>query len=330
MAQSRVFAFALLGSLALHVTVAVLVIARAPRVASAATARPATTNAWIGDTCEIDELIEDPAPPLPSPAAPPVPALAKTALRSAAPVSEPRAPVPEVRRSAKGGDGEAAGGGAAKMGSTFTSDDRGPSTDATRPAASAALALASSGSAALAAASGPNGGTYGAVGNGEGLRDLEPAFVRALPAAAASRKPDWEGVEPNATLLAEVTLKLELDGRLADLVVEPGAPIPLVQLLRRVRWLLARGRFALPEALPANASPRYAIAARVSHREPEPNPFADPGDIMRRGFVPARSGDDEPAHAYFTFASGLHVDLTVRKADAGEASTSRASAPSAP
>ena len=196
-----------------------------------------------------------------------------------------------------------------------------------RPAASAggspasapsgAAAASATGSAPRAAAS-----AYGAEGVGDDPRDLEAALLRALPAAAASRVAGWEALAERTDLAARVTLELGDDGRLAALRVEPGAPAPLRALLERCRWLLARGRFALPAGAAGPGAERYDLAVRVSRREPDPSPFADPGDIMRRGFTPAT--DDAPARAYFTYASGLHVVLAVAPVEAAGLTPARA------
>ncbi len=297
-------ALALFGSLALHASVAVLVVAR-PAAAvgrGVASERPPST-AFHGDTFEIDALIEAPAPPRPAPVAaapPPAPA------RTASPAPAPPAPA-----------------------ELATASPLAPSPPAPASAAAApvpAPSVASPTGQAGTMGSGPRAAAsaYGAEGVGDDPRDLEPALLRALPAAAASRVVGWEALVDRTELVARVTLELGDDGRLAALRVEPGAPAPLAALLQRCRWLLARGRFALPAGATEPGAATFIVAARVSRREPDPNPFADPGDIMRRGFAPAT--DEVPARAHFTFASGLHVVLAVVPVEAAGLTSARARA----
>lgn len=303
--MARDLALALLGSLALHAGVAVLVVAR-PAAAvgrGAASERPPTT-AFHGDTFEIDALIE--APALPRPAS--VAAAASPAPVRAAPPAKPPAPAAaELATEAPLASSPPASASAAA---------------APGPAPSVASPTGVTGSGPRAAAS-----AYGAEGVGDDPRDLEPALLRALPAAAASRVAGWEALADRTELVARVTLELGDDGRLAALRVEPGAPAPLAALLQRCRWLLARGRFALPAGAPEPGAATFVVGARVSRREPDPNPFADPGDIMRRGFTPATEA--APARAHFTFASGLHVVLAVVPAETPGVTSAGSRAPAA-
>ncbi len=299
MAQDRTLALALLGSLALHASAAVLVVARpAAAVGRGAALQRPPSSAVYGDTFEIDALIETPAAPRPV-----APAAAITGAAPAAPARPPvTTPAPPAAPDAR--DAAAPGPLAAASARPAASAGGSPAS-----APSGVAPASATGSAPRAAAS-----AYGAEGVGDDPRDLEAALLRALPAAAASRVAGWEALAERTDLAARVTLELGDDGRLTALRVEPGAPAPLRALLERCRWLLARGRFALPAGAAGPGAERYDIAARVSRREPDPSPFADPGDIMRRGFTPAT--DDAPARAYFTYASGLHVVLAVAPVEA--------------
>jgi len=304
--MARRLTLALLGSFVLHASVAVLVVARpAAAVGRGALPERPSRTAVYGDTFEIDALIEAPgaAPPAPAPtavapppASPPAPAPAELAA-VAPPAPSPPAPPGAVAAAPLRPSASAIG--------------------ALGPAPPVASAAGAPGSGPRAAAS-----AYGAEGSGDPTRDLEPALLRALPAAAASRVAGWEALVDRTELVARVTLELGDDGRLAALRVEPGAPAPLAALLERCRWLLARGRFALPAGAPDPGAATFVVAARVSRGEPDLDPFADPGDIMRRGFTPAT--DDAPARAHFTFASGLHVVLAVVPAEAAGVTTARA------
>lgn len=308
--MARNLALALLGSLALHASVAVLVVAR-PAAAvgrGVASERPPTT-AFHGDTFEIDALIEAPALPRSAPGAEAPPPAPAAPARAAPPAPPPPAPAPaELATAAPPAPSPPA-----------------PASPAAAPVSAPSVASSTGqtgqtgtmGSGPRAAAS-----AYGAEGVGDDPRDLEPALLRALPAAAASRVAGWEALVDRPELVARVTLELGDDGRLAALRVEPGAPAPLAALLQRCRWLLARGRFALPAGAPEPGAATFVVAARVSRREPDPNPFADPGDIMRRGFAPAT--EEAPARAHFTFASGLHVVLAVVPAEAPGVTSTRA------
>lgn len=302
------FSLALAGSLVLHGGAVLAVAARA--VAESPLPR-SPRDAWVGDTFEIDALLEagahrgrsavapSPAGGEPSralvearaPASPPV--SLPVALPATGPaIAEARSQVPPALPSRS----------AAPVGSHRA---------VAPPAVAVRSGVAAANPQRNGDGSGNGPGVYGAVGEGVGERDLEPAFVRALPAAAASRTHDWLDLVPGTELVARATLELTTDGQLVAVAIAPGAPAPLAALLGRARHLLSRGRFALPPGASAPTPPEYTVTARVGRRSPDPNPFADPGDIMRRGFAVATA--TAPARAYFTFASGLHVEIEVEK-----------------
>jgi len=309
MAQDRALALAFLGSLALHASVAVLVVARpAAAVDRGRALELPSPNAVHGDTFEIDALLEAADAPRPA-----VPALVPAAP-AAAPAVPARRPVTPPAPAAAPAARDVLAASPPVAASARTAESAGGS-PATAPSGAASASATGSPPPTSAFA-------YGAEGSGDDPRDLEAALLRALPAAAASRVAGWEVLAERTDLAARVTLELGDDGRLAALRVEPGAPDPLRVLLERCRWLLARGRFALPAGAAGPGAERYDIAARVYRRAPDPSPFADPGDIMRRGF--ARANDEAPARAYFSYASGLHVVLTVTPVEAAGLTRARA------
>jgi len=160
------------------------------------------------------------------------------------------------------------------------------------------------------AALGSPGGTFGAAGLPAGVRNLTRAFTRALPAAVLPAGAAWLDLPlgPGATAL--VTFTVGNDGKLVDFEIhDPEPPAYLVGLLRRAHLLLQKGQFALHNARQGGGEQTFRVRVQLERRPVADDPFADPGHIMRRGFTAPTP--EQPGHAYFTFASGRHVDLRV-------------------
>jgi hypothetical protein len=161
------------------------------------------------------------------------------------------------------------------------------------------------------------GGTYGAAGPLEGIRDLGRAFTRALPAAALEMDAAWRSLPWGAGAEARITFTLGEKGELVDAKIhDPQPPSYLAVLLRRSVLLLKRGHFALQANQQAPGEQTFRVSVRLSRRAPSDNPFAEPYHIMQRGFTAPTP--DRPGHAFFTSASGRHVDLTVTAVDPEE------------
>jgi hypothetical protein len=171
--------------------------------------------------------------------------------------------------------------------------------------------------AGLAPTAAPGGGsgsgTYGAEGAADGVRDLLRSFVRALP-PAVSPDPIWPRLPLGPGGSADVTLAVDEQGKVR--LVEPPPdkpPIPplFLAIVRRTLILLASGRFAL--------DPRYASAGveslRISVNVTAEQPPSD--SVLRAGGAFGLGADAptdaRPGRAYFTLASGRHVDVTVQR-----------------
>jgi hypothetical protein len=250
----RALALALLGSLALHASVAVWSW-RAPRRPSTASRAPSSLlrTPSTGDTFEIDALLEAADAPRPA-----VPALVPAAP-AAAPAVPARRPVTPPAPAAAPAARDVLAASPPVAASARTAESAGGS-PATAPSGAASASATGSPPPTSAFA-------YGAEGSGDDPRDLEAALLRALPAAAASRVAGWEALAERTDLAARVTLELGDDGRLAALRVEPGAPDPLRVLLERCRWLpravASRSRRARRARVPsATTSPRASTGAR--------------------------------------------------------------------
>lgn len=115
---------------------------------------------------------------------------------------------------------------------------------------------------------------------------------------------------PGPGASARVTFTLGKHGDIVDFEVhDPQPPAYLGGILRRAHLLLRRGQFALHDDCLGGGEQTYRVQVRLERRPATDDPFADPGHIMRRGFTPPTP--ERPGHAYFTFASGRHVDLEV-------------------
>ena len=278
------------------------------------------SDVWSGETFDVEMLAEahglplgpgvepSPAPPARPPQAPPEPSPEPLPARATSVAPEPtpmpdeagKAPGPKLRAPAPP--------------KPIASLPPGPDTSppaSTNSAASVQAEESNQANASPAAGAAQGIPGFGAEGPALELRDLGRAFTRALPAAALPRD-GWQRLRVGTTMTVEVTLHLDGEGRLGELELGSGAsPTRLTRLLERARLLLRRGRFALQTAQPGAAAVTYEIKLVISDREVTADPFAEEAHIMRRGFEPPRR--EAPGRAYFTFASGKHVEISIEQ-----------------
>jgi hypothetical protein len=163
------------------------------------------------------------------------------------------------------------------------------------------------------AAAGTGVGTYGAEGSSDGVRDLLRSFVRAMP-PAVSADPVWQLLPLGPAASAEVTLAVDDDSkvRILDRPADaPPLPPLIASIVRRTLVLLASGRFALdPRQASVGAEP-LRISVAVTQQDPPSDRELLSGGAF--GLGSEAPTDSTPGRAYFTLASGRHVDVTVQR-----------------
>jgi hypothetical protein len=287
---------ALLISALLHVAVAVGVGVSGRAYAARAHDELQRPDAWSGNTFDHDAVLAQaaalPAPDPPAapaaPAAPRVVAPAPEAARPrpvrAAPPTPPADPKPAEPEPA---DPEG-----------HTPSDR----SAHDPKASAD---SERGEASPSAAETP--ATYGAAGPAV-ERTLAKAFTRAIP-AAVSKDPVWSELPfgPAGSMRVEITIDDE--GRIESAEPERRPARQLQRLLDRTLILLRSGRFALDRGNGAGTEV-LELEATISERPVTSDDFKSPLDPLELGFVPPSA--TKAGRAYFTLASGRHVEISIK------------------
>lgn len=148
---------------------------------------------------------------------------------------------------------------------------------------------------------------FGAEGADLGSRDLVRSFVRAIPAAASS-DPEWSTVPMGPAGTADLTLILDSDAKphIKD-PIDPRVPAPLRRLIQKTMLVLSGGRFAVLGEAPG--SQRLRIAVSVTQLAPAPASEMQSGGAFGLGFEPPN--DRRVSRAFFTLASGRHIEVTV-------------------
>lgn len=164
-------------------------------------------------------------------------------------------------------------------------------------------------SASSAARSAPaSSAAFGAAGVPASLRDLGKAFTRALPRAAVG-DPLWSTLPLGRAGSADVVVRID-SGRLVSAKPKrPPVPPQIDHLLVRTALLLKAGQFALSESDATSGSETLRIELTISAGPPSGEFGADPTDAVALGFRAPRPG--HPGLAYFTLASGRHVEARV-------------------
>jgi hypothetical protein len=161
-------------------------------------------------------------------------------------------------------------------------------------------------SAAVAAAPAP--ATYGAAGAAAGERNLAKAFTRAIP-AAVSKDSIWSELPLGPAGKARIEFTIDEEGKIASAEPEAEPEQQLQRLLRRTLALLKSGRFALTSGEQAGTE-TLELEATISERAASDDEFANPRDPIHLGFEPPTA--DKAGRAFFTLASGRHVEIEVR------------------
>jgi hypothetical protein len=164
------------------------------------------------------------------------------------------------------------------------------------------------GSSAEAGKGSEPGGRYGAEGSPEGVRNLARAFTRAMPPATSLDRA-WREMPVGRAGTLRIELVIER-GKLEEVKGLDGAPLHLRRLVERTVKLIERGRFALALSDLDSGREVLLITAQITARAARDNDLADSDAVMELGSEgPTR---ERPGRAFFTLASGRHVEVTVR------------------
>jgi outer membrane biosynthesis protein TonB len=272
---------------------------------AAARERPVTPDSISGNTFDVDAVVMEPprpATPAPEPPAPPPrPAAAQVEPPVAMPAPPPRPARPAPRTPASPPEERAPRGEAGEP-----ADVPPPRPRAARPAAAE---VASAGApAASEAAAAPAPATYGAAGAAASERNLAKAFTRAIP-AAVSKDAIWSELPLGPAGKARIEFTVDDEGKIASAEPEEQPEQQLGRLLARTLVLLKSGRFALSSGEKAGTE-TLELEATISERAASDDEFANPRDPVHLGFEPPSA--ERPGRAFFTLASGRHVEIRVR------------------
>lgn len=157
----------------------------------------------------------------------------------------------------------------------------------------------------------PRAGAYGQEEAESSVVDLYPAFLKTLPLAAKADS-EWLGLPEGAKDYIDVRLTVDESGKLLPVeVLETPEHRPPDYLKRAVtlnRSFLIHGRFALAPSQPTGTQ-TLRLVATILKREPDRDTPDAPG-------VRAFGLQGDPAiGVYFTYYSGHHVQIKMRRLD---------------
>lgn len=145
-----------------------------------------------------------------------------------------------------------------------------------------------------------------------GRHDLARAFTRAVP-IATSRDEAWEKVRAGEVGPVEVEFHLGSSGRIEKVSVRGKPPRALRNLIKRTHAFLGRGRYAMRRQADAAGVEVLRIAATVSRQAGDPD-SEEPRGVDKLGHDPPKG--DQRGRAYFVRNDGLRVDVTIELLDA--------------
>jgi hypothetical protein len=149
--------------------------------------------------------------------------------------------------------------------------------------------------------------TYGAEGDPEGVRSLARAFTRAIPPATSLDRA-WREMPLGRAGTLRIELVVER-GKIEEVKGLDQGPLHLRRLVTRTVALIERGRFAIHMSDLDSGREVLSISAVVTTRAHD-SELSDSDAVMELGSEgPTR---ERPGRAFFTLASGRHVELTVR------------------
>jgi hypothetical protein len=155
----------------------------------------------------------------------------------------------------------------------------------------------------------PGGLAYGESGAAVETTNLTRAVIKAIPPATQGDAA-WVSLPLGAAGGFTVDFEVDQNGYLVRAEpVELEVPAVLNHLLKGLLILLKSGRFALKADQVSAGRQRFRIEATIVQRQPSDDQPGDARHIRQIGIEYATQ--KAPGHAFFTFNSGRHVDLTV-------------------
>lgn len=156
----------------------------------------------------------------------------------------------------------------------------------------------------------PSTGAYGQEGESNVTLDLFPAFLKTLPLAAKADDV-WQSFSAGSAGTIEIIVSIDDGGRLLPIEAIESPTVPAPAHLKRAvtlnRNFLLHGRFALG-ADRETGQQRLRLTARVSKRDADRD---TPEAEGVRAF--GLQGGEPPTGVYFTYFSGQHVEIEMRR-----------------
>ena len=304
----------LLGSLGLHVGVALALLVAVRQPLPVPALDRTQPDAWAGNAVEVDAVATpDATDNVPSSA----PAIPQTAAAAAAePAHEPEPstpntppppstpPPPRTERSAPDRPTPKATPAPIRPGVPRPSK---PMLDHGAGTTTATASDTTSGTGAAV----PATGAFGADALPPGVRSLPSAFTRAIPPATGA-DPIWQSLPIGAQHPFTIAVEVDAEGHIASAEIvkeKDGSPAATqaLHLRERVVALLGGGLFALHNNVGAG---RELFRITITLSDTPVHDQDDPAQLVERGFDPPRGG--APGRAYFTLASGRHFEAKVQ------------------
>lgn len=153
-------------------------------------------------------------------------------------------------------------------------------------------------------------GAYGEKSQEKATLDLFAAFLKTLP-LAAKVDPLWESLPEGPAGEVEIAVTIDESGKLLPVLVvtDPENPPPpyLVRAVTLNRNFLLHGRFALSDER-SSGEQKLSLRASVTKRAADPRtPHAS--GVQAFGL----EGGSPPTGVYFTYFSGQHVQISLRR-----------------
>jgi hypothetical protein len=153
----------------------------------------------------------------------------------------------------------------------------------------------------------PTSAAYGAEGAPAGTIDMFAAFLRKFP-EAAKNEPAWENLAPGFAGRIEFIVALEKGERGLTITIDDARPAP--PYLRRSVVLttnfLKHSHLAWRDGS-AEGTQKLSLSAHVEQRKAGGSPYSH--GIAAFGI----HGEHRPSTAFFTYASGQHIEIELRR-----------------
>jgi hypothetical protein len=158
--------------------------------------------------------------------------------------------------------------------------------------------------------------TFGANGGEDGIRVLARAFVRAVP-PATSLDPIWRSLPAGdaGTLRVELVV---MSGSIETVRGLEQGPLALRRLVERTVRMIERGRFQVGLRGTDSGTEVLIITVRILDRGLGEDRTDESDAVMELGSEGPTVG--HPGRAFFTLASGRHVEIRVRRSPEDPAS----------